>query len=273
MLDALKRRLATAYIVGDTLADAVLACKTAQARGWSTTICPWNASGDPYEEVARSYVAAVQAIRKHDLDCYVSVKAPAIGFDGALLRAVVDAATGTNVRIHFDSLEPEATDRTFDLIEAGLRHHPHFGCTLPARWRRSLRDAERARDLQIPVRVVHGQWPCPIGERDPATTFRELIERLAGRVPHVAVASHNPPVAKAALQSLRARNTPCSLEQLYGFPLHLTRHATERNIPTRIYLGYGKAMLPYGFAMVRQRPRIAWWIVRDLLRGDRVRFA
>lgn len=271
MLGALKRRMATGYIAGDTLPDAVLACRKARARGWSTTICPWNASGDPYEEVASHYVAAVEAIRDHRLDCYLSVKAPAIGFDHGLLQRVIDAALDTDIRIHFDSLEPEATDRTFDLIEKGLQRHPYFGCTLPARWRRSLRDAERAVRLQIPVRIVHGQWPCPIGERDPATTFRELVAKLAGQVPHVAVASHNPPIARAALESLLASHTPCSLEQLYGFPRRLTRYAESARVPTRIYVGYGKAMLPYGFAMVRQRPRIAWWIVRDVLRGDRVK--
>jgi proline dehydrogenase len=265
--------MATGYIVGETLADAVAACRHAQARGWSTTICPWNVSGDPFADVAADYVAAVEAIRENELDCYLSVKAPAIGFDEGLLMDVVDAARGSDVRIHFDSLEPEASDRTFDLIEKGMQRHPHFGCTLPARWRRSRRDAERAIDLQIPARVVHGQWPCPIGERAPATVARELIERLAGRASHVAVASHNPPIAKAALDHLLARRTDVSLEQLYGFPRQLTRYAESKNVPTRIYLGYGKAMLPYGFAMLRERPVIAWWIVRDLLRGDRVRFA
>ncbi|MHC4971794.1 MAG: proline dehydrogenase [Planctomycetota bacterium] len=274
MLGALKRRLAdrlaTRYIVGHTLADAVAACRRAQARGWSTTICPWNANGDPHDEVAANYVAAIEAIRKEKLDCYLSVKAPAIGFDERLFMDVVDAAHGSDVRIHFDSLEPEATDRTFDLIEKGMRHHPHFGCTLPARWRRSLRDAERAQDLQIPVRVVHGQWPCPIGERAPADATRDLTERLAGRVPHVAVASHNAPLAQAALERLLARQTEVSLEQLYGFPRRLMHYAESKSVPTRIYLGYGKAMLPYGFAMVRERPVIAWWILRDLFRGDPV---
>lgn len=270
MLDALKRRLATAYVAGDTLADAIRACRKAQARGWSTTICPWNANGDPYEEVAANYVAAIEAIREHELDCYLSVKAPAIGLRDELLGRVIDAARDTDIRIHFDSLEPEVTDRTFDLIEEGLRHHPHFGCTLPARWQRSLRDAQRAIQLQIPVRVVHGQWPCPDGERPPTVAYCDLIGKLAGRVPHVAVASHNAAAAKAALTWLRATRTDVSLEQLYGFPLHLTRHAAERSVPTRIYVGYGKAMLPYGLAMIRQRPRIAWWIVRDVLRGNRV---
>jgi proline dehydrogenase len=275
VIGTLKRRLAdrmaTAYIVGHTLADAVDACRLAQERGWSTTICPWNASGDPFEEVAADYVAAVEAIRRERLDCYLSVKAPAIGFDAGLLRTVIDAARGSDIRIHFDSLEPEATDRTFDLIEEGLQHHPHFGCTLPARWRRSLDDTERAIDLQVPVRVCQGQWPCTERERPPAVAHRELIERLAGRAPHVAVASHNVPIATASMEHLLEKRTDVSLEQLYGFPLHLTRYAASRGVRTRIYLGYGKAMLPYGFAMVKQRPVIAWWMLRDLLRGDRVK--
>lgn len=274
MIGGLKRhlagRMATTYIAGDTLADAVAACRKAQERGWSTTICPWNASGDPFQDVARSYVAAIEAIREEGLDCYLSAKAPAIGCDDGLLRDVVDAARGSDVRIHFDSLEPEATDRTFALIERGLERHPHFGCTLPARWRRSVRDAGRAIDLQIPVRVVHGQWPCPHEERAPAIAYRELIDKLAGRVPHVAVASHNVPVAKASLRWLLATRTDVSLEQLYGFPLRLTRHAAGLGVATRIYIGYGKALLPYGLAMVKRRPAIAWWILRDLLRGDRV---
>jgi proline dehydrogenase len=36
-------------------------------------------------------------------------------------------------------------------------------------------------------------------------------------------------------------------------------------VPVRVYVPYGQAFLPYAMSQLKQNPRIAWWLVRDLV--------
>ena len=64
-----------------------------------------------------------------------------------------------------------------------------------------------------------------------------MIDRLAGRAPLVAVATHDPCLARAA------------------------------RVPARIYVPYGAAWVPYCLSQVRQNPRLLWWALRDATLG------
>src|SRR5207248_2469350 len=101
-------------------------------------------------------------------------------------------------------------DRTFDLIAKAYDIYPRLGCTLPGRWRRSLHDADRAIALGLRVRVVKGEWAgLGTDDMDAREGFLNLIDRLAGRAIHVAVATHNPAMARFSLRRLKNTETPC----------------------------------------------------------------
>jgi proline dehydrogenase len=95
----------------------------------------------------------------------------------------------------------------------------------------------------------------------------KVVKRLAGRAPHVAIASHDAPLACDAIQYLRAAGTTCELELLYGLPQRASLALAEReNVPVRVYVPYGKAYLPYCLSQARRHPRLLWWLMRDALR-------
>jgi proline dehydrogenase len=122
------------------------------------------------------------------------------------------------------------------------------------------------------VRVVKGQWPDPSHPVDPSEGFLRIIERLAGRARHVSVATHDPKVAKAGLSALLARGTACELELLYGLPVRAVLPiAKEAGVPVRVYLPYGHAWLPYVVYRLREEPRVAAWLLRDLIDSLRLR--
>src|SRR5204863_5359382 len=133
--------------------------------------------------------------------CYLSVKAPALKFDFQLVKRVLEEARRLNAIVHFDAMAPDTVDRTFELIRESCEIYPRLGCTLPGRWQRSLHDAERAVELGLRIRVVKGEWAGIRGdEADPREGFLKLVERLAGRAIHVAVATHNPAMARYSLR-------------------------------------------------------------------------
>ncbi|HVH31812.1 MAG TPA: proline dehydrogenase, partial [bacterium] len=214
-------------------------------------------------------LAVLDAVARVGLNCSISVKAPPLEFAQDLLLAIVERARRADVSIHFDSLAPEASDATFGLIADVLPRYPRLGCTLPGRWPRSVRDADLAVELGVNARVVKGQWADPAGpDLDMRTGFLAVIDRLAGRAARVGVATHDVALAREALRRLRAANTPCELELLLGLPTGPSLStAAAAGAPVRFYVPYGHSALPYRLSQVPQNPRVARWIVRDLLVG------
>jgi proline dehydrogenase len=265
----LATRAARRYIAGPGLADALRTCRQLSRLGFGGTVGYWNADNESPRELADTHLAVLKALAREGLDCSISVKAPPLGFAQELLMAIVERAREAGVGIHFDSLAPEASDATFAIIAEALPRYPRLGCTLPGRWRRSVHDADLVVELGVPVRVVKGQWADPAEpDRDMRRGFLAVIDRLAGRGVHVGVATHDAALAHEALRRLRATNTPCEMELLLGLPTEIPLcTAAAVGAPVRFYVPFGQSALPYRLSQVPQNPRVAWWIVRDLLGG------
>jgi CelD/BcsL family acetyltransferase involved in cellulose biosynthesis len=258
-------RAARSYVSGPELSDALATAGRVAARGHAVTACYWDGPGDDRRDVAAAYAAAGEALAASELDAYLSVKAPALGYDRALAHGAL-ATAGASMRVHFDALGADTQTPTLDLAEALAL--PDMGCTLPARWERSAADAERALELGLAVRVVKGQFPDPAGDTDPDAGFLALIDALAGRARHVAVATHDVKLLEEALRRLAAAGTPHEAELLYGLPLRAPA-ATARaaGVKARVYVPYGSAWLPYAFASTLREPRKLWWLARDAALG------
>jgi len=265
----LARRAARAYVAGPALADALSACRHAGRSGLASAIGFWDPLGETPDDVARAYLGALDALGREAFDCYLSVKAPSLDFSSELLLELAERARARDVRVHFDALGPESVDRTFDLIEAALGRHRRLGCTLPGRWRRSLRDAARAAELGLAVRVVKGEFPDEDGaELDPRRGFLAVVDRLAGRARFVAVATHDAALARLALERLLSTGTPCEAELLFGLPSGDPRRvARGKGVAARLYVPYGLGALPYRLSEARRRPEVLWWVARDLVRA------
>src|SRR5262249_36918384 len=135
----LARRAARAYVAGPALVDALTVCRRAAARGFNGTIGYWNSDLEEPEEVASTYWSALGALGGETIDCSLSVKSTPLRFSRVLSAELAERARREDVRLHWDSLAPETVESTFAMIEDGLARHRRLGCTLPGRWRRSLR--------------------------------------------------------------------------------------------------------------------------------------
>ena len=262
-------RAARSYVAGTELDDAIATGRRLAERGYAITSCYWDGEDDDRKGVADVYARTGTALAESGLDAYLSVKAPAIGYDRALAAEAL-GATGAQMRVHFDSLAPDAQTPTLDLIASLADSLPDAGCTLPGRWARSVDDADRAVELGLAVRVVKGQWAHDAGDPDPGAGFLAVIDALAGRARHVAVATHDTDLLGQALERLAAAGTPHEAELLYGLPIRPASAVTRRaGTPVRLYVPYGSAWLPYAFAAARREPRKLWWLARDAALGRR----
>ncbi len=267
-MDWLAGHAAASYIAGGEVKDAVRVCRRIAGHGWSSTICPWDGLHDPPEYVLATYKTALNSIVNENIDSYLSIKVPSIGYNFALLTELVDIARENGVRLHFDSLAPETASPSLALLEKALKTYSNLSYTLPSRWNRSMADAEKIIDLGIPVRLVKGQWPDPAApDIDPGFNFLNLIDLFAGRASQVAVATHDSSLAKESLIRLQRSGTVCELEQLYGLPMRHNIVAKPLGIPVRVYIPYGHAYLSYALSEMRNRPIILAWLLKDFLAG------
>ncbi len=263
----LAQRAARAYIAGPELADALRLTQDLASRGFQATIGFWDGPEDAPREVADRYLAALDALAAMP-EAYLSIKLPALKASQELLREVLARARELRVPIHFDSHGTEAADEMWTAaVEASADADLDVRCSVPGRWRRSLDDVERAISHGMAVRVIKGQWPdpdCP--EREMREGCLQIVDRLAGRAHHVAVASHDAWLAGESLRRLKAAGTPCQLELLYGLPQREALEvAAAEQTSVRYYVPYGKAYLPYCLAQARRQPRLIWWLLRDSL--------
>jgi proline dehydrogenase len=258
--------LGRSYIVGPELLNAIEAYDRVQRRGLRATIGYFNALGESPTRIADLNLDVLAALGNERHDGYLSIKVPAMKFDTKLVERIALKARSVNVAIHFDSHAAHAADATFAALETALKHTADIGCTLPGRWTRSLEDAERAIEHALRIRVVKGQWADPAQpDADPSRGFQQVIARLAGRARVVAVATHDPVLARSSLLRLIKSGTPCELELLYGLPMRAAAVADELGVPVRVYLPFGAAYMPYALEHLRRNPRVAWWMIKDAM--------
>src|SRR5262245_14457696 len=212
LLRKLLDRAARAYVAGPELADAIGFARAIANDGLASTIAYWNGAGEDPELVHAACRAAIDGAAEAGIRSYVSCKAPALAMSRTAVASLAVNCRNRGIGLHFDSQRVEEQAPTLDLIERVLPAGAALGCTLPARYARSLYDAECAIALQLRVRVVKGQFADPAGEVDPRAGFLALIDRLAGRAAHVAVATHDPALAGESLRRLAARSTSAELE-------------------------------------------------------------
>lgn len=262
------KRTARAYVGGETIDDALIVMRRLAEANIPNTLGYWNLDSHTGAEVAERYLTAIERVTGSGLDTYISIKPPALRFSPALAVELAAAARARGVRLHCDSHGRDAAEPSCAFAQAMLEHLPpsDLGVTLPGRWSRSLSDADWAVERGLNIRVVKGQWPDPDDtRRDMRAGYLEVIDRLAGRARHVAVATHDPPLATEAIRRLRRAGTPCELELLLGVPVTpALRSASTDCAGLRIYIPFGPGYIPNAIGILRRNPRLAWRMIKDL---------
>ena len=242
---------------------ALRICERLHRQGFAATLGYFQADDAAPEDIVAAYRAVAMRLHTCSGDTYLSVKAPPLAFAPEPIAAI--GAFGC--ALLFDAHAPKDAAPTHHIAERLLADHPTTGLALPARWRRSADDARRLRDTGARLRVVKGEWPDDAGdEDDTASRYLALIAQLAGRSGTVAVATHDPALAEAALRLLCEAGTPCELEQLRGLPRRRTVAIARRlGVPVRIYVPFGPGWWPYAINQALARPYLPLWAIRDAL--------
>src|ERR1043165_3919070 len=83
------QRAGRVYTAGPAAENAVTVCESLAAQGFASIASFWTGYLDDPDVVCDLYVQLLRLIQRVRVDCYLSVKAPALGFSAGLVKKIL----------------------------------------------------------------------------------------------------------------------------------------------------------------------------------------
>jgi proline dehydrogenase len=277
------RLVASRYVAGETLDDAVRAVRTLNSEGCAATLDVLGEDVTQFsetEETIGDYRRALDAISEHGLDSNISVKLTAFGLKldpvrcRKQFRKVLDAALARGTFVRIDMEDSSVTEETIRIFEEARAATDRVGVVLQAYLRRSVEDARRLARLRSNVRVCKGIYVEPPeiaykGAQEIRENFAALVDLLLEAGCYVGVATHDEAVVERALATirrLRLSREAYEFQMLLGVAVHLRRRLIAEGHRLRVYVPFGKSWHAYSLRRLKENPSIAGQIVKGFLR-------
>jgi len=271
------------FIAGETLDEAVTACREIQTRGLLLTLDQLGESVTSLDEAAaatRNYLGIVERIIAAGIERNVSLKLTQLGLDldrAATvdnLRRILDVAQRGDFFVRIDMENSPYVDATLDAFETvwKLGYH-NVGVVLQSCLHRSAQDLERVNALGARVRLVKGAYKEPRAvayqhKHEVDEAFARLMQTLltAGRYP--ALATHDVRMIDATKAFAAERGIPqdaYEFQMLYGIRRDLQAALVEAGYRMRVYVPFGTEWFPYFMRRLGERPANVGFVLKGIL--------
>jgi proline dehydrogenase len=278
---AIVRRIASRYVAGETLDQALETVRRLNAEGCMATLDVLGedvARKEESETSVAEYVRALEEIAAAGLDCNVSVKLTAIGLklDAAHCRReftrIVEAARRHGNFVRIDMEDSSVTEETIRIFTEARARYERIGLVLQAYLRRSLDDARRAAAARSNVRVCKGIYsePPEIAFKDREEirdSFSSIVTLLLEGGSYVGIATHDPVLverAEATIRRLGLSRDGYEFQMLLGVTPELRRRLVAAGHRLRVYVPYGRAWEAYSTRRLKENPAMAGHVFRGI---------
>jgi proline dehydrogenase len=276
------------FIAGETINDAIAAARALHERGLLLTLDHLGENVTNLAEAdagVRDYLEIVNTIVRARIDRNISLKLTALGLDVDKQRAIDNLGTileraepaGFFVRLDMES--SHYTDVTLEIVETlWQRGHRGLGVVLQAALRRSERDLAHLNTLGMRVRLVKGAYTEPRSvayqkKADVDAAFERMMVQLMAEGHYPAIATHDEAMIEKTRSAAAAHGlSPDQFEfqMLYGVRRDLQARLVANGYRMRVYVPYGRQWFPYFMRRLGERPANLLFVVRSLLREERV---
>jgi len=288
---ALVRKVAMHYVAGETLDDAVAQSKELNDAGCMVTIDLLGEAIETEDEAnasAETYLRVLDAIREHGVDGNVSIKPTHFGLDidpalfEANVRRVADHAGELGNFVRIDMEDSPTTDATLAVFRK-LREegYDHVGTVLQTMLRRTLDDVKALEDLSPSFRICKGVYrePAEVAwqEYDEVNaSFLEILDyTLPRRAFYIGIATHDDPVLEGAeklIEEHGLQRDQYEFQMLLGVRPEVRDALVERGHRVRIYVPFGTSWYAYCVRRLKENPKYAGYITKDVLRNPGMLF-
>ena len=277
-------RVSKRYIAGTSLEQALDVVASLNRDGMAATLDVLGEDitrADEAESCRDEYLAALRRIHERKLDCNISIKlsAMALRFDLPLCRSIVDSLVDTASElenfVRIDMEDSSVTDETLGIYRDVRKRASNVGTVVQAYLRRTEEDVRvMLAEGKTHLRLCKGIYVEPEGLafqgfEEVRESFRNLLRQmLEGGIERVGIATHDPPLVEAALDVIRELDVPrerYQFQMLLGVAERLRGELVKAGHPLLVYVPYGEMWYPYCIRRLRENPKIAGHVVKQLL--------
>ena len=281
---SLAQRLATRFVAGETLEQALAVARSLNAEGITVTLDHLGESVSTLAEAAEArdvYLHTLDAIHETGIQGNASLKLTQFGLDLSYPECLANvdqlvgraAALGGFVRVDMES--SDYTDRTLDLVRTLHAKYGATGVVIQSYLRRSRTDIEALCAKQIRVRLCKGAYlePASVAFPEKAEVDRsyfELSQYLLLHGTYPALATHDEALIGRICEFVKERQLPrdsFEFQMLYGIRRDLQRKLVAEGYGMRVYVPFGKAWYPYYMRRLAERPANVFFMLRNLFRA------
>ena len=281
---SLAQRLATRFVAGETLEQALAVARSLNAEGITVTLDHLGESVSTLAEAAEArdvYLHTLDAIHETGIQGNASLKLTQFGLDLSYPECLANvdqlvgraAALGGFVRVDMES--SDYTDRTLDLVRTLHAKYGATGVVIQSYLRRSRADIEALCAKQIRVRLCKGAYlePASVAFPEKAEVDRsyfELSQYLLLHGTYPALATHDEALIGRICEFVKERQLPrdsFEFQMLYGIRRDLQRKLVAEGYGMRVYVPFGKAWYPYYMRRLAERPANVFFMLRNLFRA------
>ncbi len=278
------RRLASRFVAGRTVEEAIGTCGRVNAQGMAVSLDSLGESVALEAEAraaAEIYHRLLDSIAARGLRAYVSLKLTQMGMDiePRLAEEIVEGIVAHAAQVgSFVRIDMEGSNYTEATIAITERLHARFpasvGTVLQSYLYRTEADAERLLGQGIRVRLCKGAYKEGAEVAFPAkadvdANYAKLMKRMAASGVLCGIATHDERLVGEMLRFVREQNLAndsLEFEMLYGVRRDLQRRLVAEGYEVRVYIPFGTAWYPYFMRRLAERPANMIFLARNLLR-------
>lgn len=278
------RSLASRFVAGLTVEDAVAACRRVNAEGIAVSLDSLGESVAREPEAhaaAEVYHRVLDAIAADGLKANVSLKLTQMGMDirPELAEEIVGDIVQHAERIHaFVRIDMESSAYTEATLAITERLHTRFsgivGTVLQAYLYRTESDMERLLAQGIRIRLCKGAYKEPgdiafPSKSDVDANYVKLMKRMATSGVFCGIATHDEKIVDEMLRFVKENHVSRAafeFQMLYGIRRDLQRRLARDGFGVRVYVPFGTAWYPYFMRRLAERPANLVFLAKNLVR-------
>jgi proline dehydrogenase len=275
------------YVAGETLGNAINACRELNAKGIKTTIDllgEFITKMEQAKENKNDYLNIIDHIQKEKIDGNYSLKPTSFGLlidkDQCYryIREIVAKAASYNNFVRIDMEDSPCTDLEIELFRKLKKEFPkNVGLVLQAYMKRTLKDIEGMLDMNSTEAVLNYRLCKGIYVEPEAIAYKkyeevnehflEDLEFMFKNHVYPGIATHDKNLVEDAFKLIEKYNVPKDMyefQMLYGVTPELRQSIIDKGHTMRVYVPYGKDWFGYCTRRLKENPKMASQIIKAL---------
>lgn len=275
------------YVAGQTLDDAIKACKELNAHGIMTTL---DVLGEfittlgEAEQNKKEYLSVIETAQVNKIDGNYSLKPTMFGLllDKEAcyqhIREIVKKAADNNNFVRVDMEDSQCTDLEIELYRKLKDEFPkNVGLVIQAYMKRTLNDLKNLLDIHsdgVPLnyRLCKGIYNEPkeiaYKQYDEINQhYLDDLEFMFQNKIYPGIATHDKPLVDGAYKLIEKYNVPkdkYEFQMLLGVTPDLRQSILDNGHRMRVYVPYGTKWFAYCTRRLKENPAMAGMIIKAL---------